>query len=451
MKNKLKSKINWLNIIISTDFFEYLDLELLKEVSMASRLVREKINLHLFGNLELSTRVFEINFKNNIFTEYINRCVYPESYTITSIDDDQYLNELNIENGLNDFIYSLKDIKRFAKSFNFEEAQRAEYYLFPIINVFDNLVSLRLNFIAAPLDAFNKIGTSLKSLKGLEVIDVTLCKPHFDNASSDQVNFPPNLSFLDISFLTIATFDGLSNPHEFLLNQCSQKSRNNFHLPSISIPNLKKLSYFNDENINSELYSFLEVNPNLEILSIKSFSENFIEQLKSIKCLEVYNVEYINTKEKVSVLNNIEKLWIKNVYTEYYENIKKLCSLCPKLENLNLTMRQGDSVQNSIDRFLVPLVTNLTLLKTLKLKFRSKQNENPCFTKVPNIESLIIDTQDYAILNLNFDTCTKLKKVKFISYLGDLNTQEFRDKFNSYKNWKFKFSLDTIKGYRINY
>ncbi|KXN66822.1 hypothetical protein CONCODRAFT_168075 [Conidiobolus coronatus NRRL 28638] len=441
------SKINWLNIIFSADFLDYLELNLLKEVSLTSKLIRDKIKPRLFRNLELSTSVFELNFKDNIFIEYINRCVYPETYTTTTIDCDNYLNSLSVEKSLNDFTSSLKDIKMFAKSLNFEEAQRAEYYLFPIINVFDNLTSLRLNFIAAPLSAFNKLGESLNNLKCLEVIDVTLYNRHIDSLNSDQINIPINLSFLDISYLAIVSSNSLLNPHEFLLNQYPQETRRNFHLSSASIPTLKKLSYFNDEDINSELYSFLKTNPNLESLSIKSLSDKLTNQLKFIKCLEVYNVEYINTKEKAPVLKNTAKLWVKSAYPEHYENIMKLCSICPNLTDLHLTMISDNSVQNSINSFLLPLVSSLSLLKTLRLKFRIKKVKIMLY-KVVNIESLIIDTDEYTILNLNFENSDKLKKIKLNSSSEKVNTKEFRDKFNSYKNWNFRFSTKSIKGYR---
>jgi hypothetical protein len=166
--------------------------------------------------------------------------------------------------------------------------------------------------------------------------------------------------------------------------------------------------------------------------------------------LELDVITQLNTNSIIPSLEHIEKLSINIVNPECYENIKLLCLLCLNLEYLSFYMGDSEYVKDSIDSFLLPLVLSLPLLKTLKLVFGSSRDDLD-FTKFSNIESLIIDTESFTILDLNFETCAKLKKIELISYLGEVNTQEFKDKFNSYKNWSFKFCSNSIKGYKINH
>lgn len=444
------SRINWLNVIISCDFFEYLDLELLKEVSLISKLVREKIKPHLFRSLELSTNIFALNFKGNIFVEHINRYIYPEYYRSNTREQYSYLKCLSVENSIKDFSYLLNNVKKFAKSLKFEEAKKVEYYLFPIINIFDNLVFLKMNCCSIPLDGFNKIGKSLLNLRDLEIANVIFYKLPSDNIKPTQIIFSHMLRYLNIHYCMVASSNLISDPYEFFSNQNPQETYSSFNLPKIFMRSLKNLSYYYYGDSDREFKSFLEINNHLETLKIESFNMGHIVELRSLKCLDIYNIEYINTKEKALALRYLEKLSINNVYPKNYENIRILCSLCPNLEDLRFCIRDGLHFQNSIDSFLTPLMSNLPLLKSLNLIFGTSKDDKLNFTKISNIESLIIDTDNSTILNLNFEGCAKLKKVKFISYLGEVNTQEFRDRFNSYKNWKFRFSSDTIKGYKIN-
>ncbi|KXN70573.1 hypothetical protein CONCODRAFT_17497 [Conidiobolus coronatus NRRL 28638] len=450
MEIKLKLKINWLNIIFSKDFLDYLELETLKEVSLTSKLVREKINPRLFKKVMLSSNIFEFEFKDNIFIECINQYLYPESYNGTSIDGYNHLNSLSVENGLNDYICTLNDIKKFVKSLYYEDAKKSEYYLFPIVNIFDNLTFLRLDCCIVPFAAFYKLDETLVSLKNLEINHVTLYKLPDDNINSDQITLPSNLSCLDFRYCMLASSKLLFDPYKFILNQNLHDNCGKFNLPVISLPSLKKLAYFNYEDVYEEVESFLAINPNLESLIIESFDLNLIKELNSLKCLELDTISQLNTDSQIPSLEYIERLSVNIVNPECYEKIKLLCLLCLNLEYLSFYMGDSEYVKDSIDNFLLPLASSLPLLKTLKLVFGSSKDDLD-FSMFTNIESLIIDTESFTILDLNFETCAKLKKIEFISYLGEVNTQEFKDKFDSYKNWIFKFYSNTIKGYRINY
>jgi hypothetical protein len=112
-------------------------------------------------------------------------------------------------------------------------------------------------------------------------------------------------------------------------------------------------------------------------------------------------------------------------------------------------MTYNKRIQSSIDNFLVPVLSKLNQIKTLELLLTTDENEILDIKKFSNIESLIIETESSTIFNLNFYRCKNLKKVEFVSYTLDVNTQDFKNKFRSYENWVFKFSENTITGYKF--
>ncbi|KXN66814.1 hypothetical protein CONCODRAFT_11255 [Conidiobolus coronatus NRRL 28638] len=360
-----------------------------------------------------------------------------------------HLKSLSAEKGLNDFITSLKNIEKFAKRFYFDELKRAEYYLFPIITTFKNLTSLRLDCCTVPLIEFYKVGESLSNLKSIELVLVTFIKLTSDDMKLDDIKFPRNLNCLDIYHCSVSNKKSALDPIKFLLSEKSRVATNNYTLPNVQVLSLKKLSFFGNDAKNAGIKSFLDSNPNLDYLKIENFSLSIIKKLNSLCSLEFDIMRPFDTEFQITILENIKRLKINTVCFDYYENIKKLCSLCLNLQELHFVVTYNKRVQPSIDNFLVPVISKLNHLKKLELLLTTDENEKLDIKKFSNIESLIIETESSTIFNLNFYKCKYLKKVEFTSYTLDVNTQDFKDRFKSYKNWAFKFSENTIKGYKL--
>jgi hypothetical protein len=444
-----KFKINWLNIILHQEFARYLELDSLKEIGLISKLVREKIRPILFRKLELSTNNYDFKFKDNIFIEYINYCTNPKPMANIPRGIKHHLKRLDVKSSISDYTSSLKDIKIFTKSFYFDELKRSEFYMFPIITNFNNLESLRLDCCTVPLIEFYKLGESLTNLKNIVLVLVTFIKLPMDDTKLDVIKFPNNLENLDVYHCTIIDKESALNPVKFLLSEKPRVATNNYTLPNVSIPSLKKLSFFGNDFKNVGVKSFLESNPNLNYLKIEKFSLSTINKLNSLFSLEFEIMRPFDTKVQISILENLKKLKINAVCFDYYENIKKLCSLCPNLRELHFIMTYNKRIQSSIDNFLVPVLSKLNQIKTLELLLTTDENEILDIKKFSNIESLIIETESSTIFNLNFYRCKNLKKVEFVSYTLDVNTQDFKNKFRSYENWVFKFSENTITGYKF--
>ncbi|KXN66819.1 hypothetical protein CONCODRAFT_20024 [Conidiobolus coronatus NRRL 28638] len=443
--NDNKVKVNWLNVIFNSEFQDSLDKNTLINVSILSKLVREKLKPVLFKNIQLSSRKFQNEFKDNIFIEYFNCVADPDLYDSINREEEGE----GIESGLEDFGFGLSSIKDIARSFYFSDLNRAGYYLISMFNSMSNLTILKLSYSFIPYSSFTKLGELLPNLKEIKLISATLAKLPANSIWLDNFVFPPNLNILEIYDCRVITSRLFLDPYEFLFNEFTRAPRIDFTLPNVQVPSLKKLSFFSYTAHDNGLKPFIETNSNLESLNTGIFHSDLVNSLTSLKTLEIDILSNLDDIDHIPILNCVKNLKIYTVSPRYYENIKKLCLICPNLQSLGLNMSYDDNFQHLINSFLAPIMANLHQLKTLRLHFIINETENINIENFSDIESIIIETKSTTILNLSFEGCKDLKRIIFKSYTGDINTQEFKDRFNSYKNWVFKFSTNTIRGHKL--
>ncbi|KXN66824.1 hypothetical protein CONCODRAFT_73424 [Conidiobolus coronatus NRRL 28638] len=248
-------EINWLNVISNREFKTFLDLNLVKEISMISKLMREKLKPKLFKNLILNLDI--VKFESNIITMANDKQFIYGKCDYNTLREE---NEGSVEDSLNDFIISLNDIKKFAKSFYFDYSIKAGYYLYPLIGNFNNLTELKIKLSHIPFKAFADIGKTLPNLNRLELECVDLIKSAIEVISEKDIVFPPNLSYLKIFSIYVIISTLLSDPYEYLFNtKVYPISYEYFTLSKISIPSLKRLDFIPKDKENRGLEEFLEL------------------------------------------------------------------------------------------------------------------------------------------------------------------------------------------------
>jgi hypothetical protein len=451
MNSNINRKERWLSIIFINEFQINLSIESLKELSLVSKLVREKLKPRIFENIEISINNYDFEFKDNIFIEYMNQYLDSQSFININRYNENYYKNLSIEKSLNEYTCSLKDIKRFVKSFRSLYMERSVYYLFRIASIFENLTDLKLKICDIPFDAFTNIGKILPNLKVLCLDNINLLKSHTDSISTGDIVFPSRLSYLKIFSVYVVSIKSLSDSYNFLFN--SERERftyENFNLHSISLPYLKRLDFLPNDDGHRGIEEFLEINPGLELLYTRMYKLNITNSLKCLKSLNIDDrINLCNIKIAYTLENANSLLFIvKN--PGYSENIQWLCQLCPNLINLRLQfLRNTPNTYPEIDCYLLSTLSNLLQLKTLHLK-GIQINENTellDFTKLSQIETLKVVLKRGTLLNIKFDSCKNLKRVEFICY-DDYFTDEYLKEFKKFKNWIFKFN-STISGYKI--
>jgi hypothetical protein len=564
-----KLRINWLNIILNPEFQNSLDFESLKETSLMCKLVREKLNPILFKHVKVSTKDFNAIFKGkrNIIIDYFKSRVHSGTNNNKSSD----AKELSIEDAFNDIKGALNGIKSYTKTFYLTKVRRAGYYLFPVVNIFDNLASLKLEDCIFAYSVFSKLGELLPNLTRVELVDVAFAKKPDDSSSINDIVLPESLTSLAINECEIYITDMLSNTYEFLFSENRRYiSVSDFSLPKISVPSLKELMYYADEEeSDSGLDAFLELNPNIESLDIVYFISDQLASLRNLISLGLYGKIVFDRNADLPSLDSLKHLKLLIDDDNTYDDIKRVCSLCPNLEVLSFYIEDYDefydiediadidNFDELVNYFIVPIISRLFKLKTLKIEFGNSDNdsiggssddddldnisnleedldnisgdeeawatsddenresymdedslelddidenmeidtdeddmeidsdvgslenisdyenleivsneespenridsndqqtstieENIDLTQYSQIEKLVFKLDSESIYKIKFENYKYLKQFEVTSTTDKINTDAFREKFNGYEGWRFKFGEYKISGFR---
>ncbi|KXN64749.1 hypothetical protein CONCODRAFT_13992 [Conidiobolus coronatus NRRL 28638] len=467
--------INWLSVILNIEFQNAVLIKTLAEVSMVSKFVREKLKPVVFENIEIMSR--STKFESNVLSIAIE-----EQFKISLSDSDdltwaeerlekikldcQTLNEKHssiIQDSFNEYDIALNNTKKFAKRFYLGQAKNAGYYLYPLINGFNNLTTLTIVYCNIPFTTFVEIGKTLPNLNTLDLGIVNLVKSSRDIIASSDISLPPNLTSIVIGSIQVATTDLLLYPYEYLFNNNEDNySYEHFIIPKHNLPSLKNFKYYpsfnisnNDIEENLGIEEFLAVNPKLESLDVSSYNLKMDSSLNSLEYLHTDDDICFNSISNISNLDSINTLIFCLNKFEKAKNFRKLCMLCNNLVELHLYKNGlfGDP-QTLIDDFLTPALPKLSKLKTLQISgiHNDRFPKIFDFTKFSQIEELLLSGFG-SISNIKFDTCKSLKRVRFGFYDYNISEDDIKDEFkellNKYEDWTFKHEGRIILGNKI--
>ncbi|KXN64846.1 hypothetical protein CONCODRAFT_13814 [Conidiobolus coronatus NRRL 28638] len=355
-------KINWLNVIINKEFQSYLDSDSLKEISIVSKLTREKLKPLVFKNIELN--LYRIRFDSNVISIANDNRHSDPKFDYTTLRDE---NNSNIKDSVNDFIVALNDIKKYTKSFCYSFNKYAGYYLYSLIDLLDHLITLKIYNCKIPYRAFADIGKVLPNLIWLELECVDLIKSTTDTISEKDIIFPPSLSDLKLSSIKVITTTLLSDPYEYLFNtNVYPTSREYLALPKILIPTLKRIDFRFKIRQNRGLENFLEINPSVESLLMRDYDLNIDSSLISVKHLDIDENYSFNNIDQAFRLSNINSLTLLTINFNYSEDTIKLIQLCPNVVNLSISFHGlTPDFQVMFDSYLALTLSKLHYLKTL--------------------------------------------------------------------------------------
>jgi hypothetical protein len=223
-------------------------------------------------------------------------------------------------------------------------------------------------------------------------------------------------------------------------------------LPQVSIPSLKRLMILSGYENDCNIEGFLDFNPNLKSLKMKTLHLSKFHKYKSIKSLEISHVACFDFEGKYIIQENIKELTIFIKNEIYFKYIAKLCSLCPNLEKLHFAIPYDDIPQQSFDNFLIPVLSKLPKAKTLILRVYNDENYILDINEFPHIESLILEIKILDVLNIKFDSCLSLKSIEvkhnWLKPDDELLLEELSKIRSAHSNWVFKISKGKIMGYK---
>lgn len=448
MKNEKDSEVDWLNIVFDTEFHSYLDYDTLKKISMLSKFVRAKFIPKLFYNISLKANRKHVNGK---IEKFYNVSALSSLTRRISSYSDKLQKSLSVEKALNNINYEVQNIIIFVSNLYIKNLDRIGYYLFPIFKSFDSLSLLNITGTTVPYSLLINLGLLIPNLKSFELISATLVRLPTDKLISNNFIFPPSLSYLNISRVEVTELGLLSDPFEYLFSEGHAKNSYSFTPPKILLPSLKKLIFAEYNEKKSGLEEFLHINPSLELLKTETIYLDKAYSIGSLKSLETDMVECLNGDTKFASQESIEDL-TTFVNIDTYENVTRLCLLCPNLVKLRFSIDCYKFSQLSFDRFLISVLSNLPKLKTFHLETYTEDHDIININKFPYIENIIFETKYINLSNIRFEKSKKLKNIEFksCSFRNDEQKQEFFELCNKFKNWEFKNCKHSIKGYKLN-
>jgi hypothetical protein len=278
----------------------------------------------------------------------------------------------------------------------------AGYYFFKISECCNNLRSLKIDGSIIPYSIIRNLGVLFPNLESVKLEDVLLIDFRTENAHSEDRVFPANLNYLEISRVKVIELEDSSNPHQVRFDDFTSQFSNTFILPKISIPSLKILNLEHYENeTDNGLETFLDFNPNLELLKIDILELDRAYNFNSLNILVPEYLYYHPEKLNLPIQEGVKEIIFSIEMEEDFESVTKLCGLCPNLEKLQFRISGfGISYQQSFDSFLIPILSKLPKLRTLDLKICTGKDDILDINEFAHIETIVFYSNMNLISNL---------------------------------------------------
>ncbi|KXN65489.1 hypothetical protein CONCODRAFT_74255 [Conidiobolus coronatus NRRL 28638] len=327
-------KVDWENVLIIKEYQKYLHITDIIEISLLSKLIRQKLKLRLFESIKFNGRQFEkyFNSRDSLILgsfEFIKH--YEMYFTVIGFDKSPYTG-LKAEDALQELEDDLINVKSSVKSFEFSYTSRIGYYLFPLLYIFDNLTRLKIFDCIIPLAEFCKLLKCLK-LENLDIVDSSFTKHPNEELTTEDIRFPNTLKVLSISTCNFCSDSFLLTLQKYLFGKANCNNISDFKFPSAKIPSLVSFALKTIYSGDYGASQFLLNNPQLEHLKIESdhldqVKFDYISKSKTIKNLELICTTIEHHQIAISTpppkLESIKELRFYNVSDEIYYILKDI-------------------------------------------------------------------------------------------------------------------------------
>jgi hypothetical protein len=465
-KEKKIDKVSWENVLIIKEYLNYLQKDDIFELCLLSKLIRQKLKYQLFKNIKFNGLHFEsyLNNSNSLIWGSFEFIKYYKTYfSVEGFDKSPYTG-IKIEDSLQELQNDLINVSSVVKSFEYSNTLRGGYYLFPLLHKFANLATLRIFDCDIPLIEFCKLLKNLK-LENLDICNSSFAKLPTEELTTEDIQFPRTLKTLSISTCNFYSDDLLSNPHEYLFEKANSGKISEFKLPSTIIPSLTSFTLETQYSDDYGSSQFISNNPQLEHLMMESnhldkAKFDYIAKSKTLKNLELICTTSEHHEISISTppptLESIKELRFYNVSDEIYYILEDLCLISTNLSSLYFVLCEMpfDFTLVTINNILNNIVPNAPNLKLLCLGFLAELYDPIDFTNLNGVEKLIIETNISNIVQIGFLECSSLKEIvlnfahtEYDDY--EFNFDDAKDEFDQLEDWKFEFSIGSIKGVRV--
>jgi hypothetical protein len=462
-----KNEVNWNNIFILSEFLAYFNYYDLKDFSLLTRIVRNRLKhklfsktsisgKHMFNKLNLNT-IRDIEGANVL--DYID--YWYNSYRYTKLKDKW---EVQLSNNIGLFALrqllkdELKGIIKFITSFSISEYSFSFYFLSPIVFDLTNLTLLNLCNCSFPLLMMLRIGEHLNSLRILKLDSVYVFGLVKQELTPEDAYFPQNLEELSIQTCKVYNMGSVPNTFSLVQHRWSHINDDLVNLRGLKIPNLKKLN-LDFVHANQFVLKLLKLNPQVEELKISSYDmtqdvSNLISISSNLKNIIIYSNEsfpYISEDlnliiPKFTYIKNLNMKFGESYYESLIGHNQCIIKYFPNLTHLMLNV---DSLEDfRLNNFLkANLLFNNTIDKlTLGPNNYDYYEENEHFeysefildfSSLINIKCLILDTDGIPLYSIKFNNIPdKLKIIRVRFNPKSDHIKYIEGNPNIFRKWK---------------
>ncbi|KXN67235.1 hypothetical protein CONCODRAFT_73136 [Conidiobolus coronatus NRRL 28638] len=437
--------VNWNLILQKPEFYEYLPILDIFQLSLINNLIRNRLKCVIFSRFNI-TKYFKKEYKDKIEKDLESNNIetWPSYF-------DDYLSDIKLS--LLNFPH-----KQFIKQLSYNETVPLSFINLSLLEIFPNLIHLEFIRVKVPFESILNIFNRLNNLELLDLHFVSIIKIQNDNFNGSDLIFPTSLKTLkfgdiDIIVSKLDHYPNLLN-YDYALDI---ESIQEIYIQPQSLPNLQSFNYL--PRISSSLtentqnfLNFLNLNKNLKVLQTlpKYFDKDIVKGLSNINKLTKLKLGHFFKHSKIPnasypKINSVTNLNLSLDFLGriYFEEATKLF---PNVKTLYLDCHYHSQQLFSVIFANFPKITNLTI--------KTKEGINTSMFKsfnLANIEAICLYSERYSQYELSdFDHFPDLSRITIqYDYVQGFDGVFLEEHYNKFTKWRYFVRWYRIQCYKI--
>jgi hypothetical protein len=464
--SEITEQSNWIEFVHWKELITYLNKTDLINLSCVNGHFRRKLSPFIFNSISYEGHpLLSKYFKNN-------------SFSISSGNENIYNGELywdifdsnfGINSGPTNYVINrdidkiketFKEVRNMVKFLSIKEPSISIPYQYkyntPVIQYFNKLEYLELEFVVTPMRVLNQLFEKLDRLKSLLLREIGVITDKKHRHYILNIKLPRNIASLTVE-------KGIELKQEMPENQNDTFSAifydtdRYFHLQPQHLPNLKHFRYKNDiMSFSNTICEFIKLNPQITELeaSTLAFDDILMHELslsKSIRNLTIIDENWRNVKTGPKPFPKLDSVKFLKLNLHQIKNIPLHQKILQSCSNINYLYLKNNHVCRDFIIPYLPWLSHLPQLSNLSISTHKVIPLNYTLPQCTSLKSLRIFNCDTVTLDIKLYLNNSQLNLLYIN-LEDAKQDEFdsiSDQCGQFNNWSYNKFHKSIHLYRI--
>ncbi|KXN67138.1 hypothetical protein CONCODRAFT_19834 [Conidiobolus coronatus NRRL 28638] len=456
-----ETNVDWVNVILLKDLNDFLYKSDIIELSLASKIIREKLAPFVFNYILVDDTIFASDIDYFGLThEYREKSFSKEVVQRFRASDNfpNYLEKRDYKSLVVDpYLKSYKErfepYSKHVKSFTFNQVFQPLYYLIDLLRLTTNLNSLYIDTGFLLIKEFQTILDGLQNLKDIILNSVTFVKFESDKPSVNALSFPKSLQELTVFDTKLITRCYKKGAYQLLFEGFSITPEP-LPIARDHLPDLRYLEYDNEYQSSSFVGEFLRINPQINSIKIP-FTDLLIGNLDPDIFSPATHVVLHPSKFFNHNLNDVIYLKLNDIPIFEFTTMRnvdqglfyRIISSFKNLKILHINLDNSTHF-NSIENIIIELnhlkfinVNPSKVIQTLNSQYLCSRQRWFELSKLLNFADKLVDSAPDDLMEIIFNF-TDLRQIHTAS-IKKLNT--------SHMDWGYRYSDGYGTWYRKKY